>query len=356
MMAMRTTPVTRWSELPQPFLAREAFEVGLTSGAIAGAVRRREIIPVARSVYAVPDVWTRLDARDTHRALTRAAVVSVPDAVASHQSAAIWWGLPSPLGPIGRPTVTVPESQRSSADHDWRRVLHGELPVDHVTLLDGLAVTTATRTVVDCLRVLRFRDSLAAADAALGAGVVTVDGLEQMRCEQARWPGIRTVDAALPLADARRESWLESASVAVAWTLGFSRPESQVWIHRLDGQLVGRVDLLWRAAGVVGEADGQGKYQGDFDDDWDRAKAGAFMVAERDRERALESLGFAVARWDTSALLHGGRGLDSRLREAGRRANPGRIRCLWRHDPKEPLRYWGDGLAIDDSGNGPSAA
>lgn len=353
---MRTTDASSWAALPQPFLANEAVAAGLTSTAIAGAVRRREIIAVARSVYAVPGVWAQLDPPELHAAMARAAWASVPRAVVSHQSAALLFGLPHPLGPIGRPTVSVPESTRSSAKHDWRRVLHAELPSDHVLQRDGLKVTTPSRTVVDALRQLRLRDALAIADGALRAELVTHAELDEMRTFQTRWPGIRNADQAFGLVDHRRESWLESASVATAHALGFSRPESQVWIHHLDGRLIGRVDLLWRRAGVVGEADGQGKYLGEFSGEWDAEQASQFMVAERDRERELESVGFAVARWGTGELMDHGRGLNEALHRAGRRADPRRIQCLWRQDEGDDLRAWSDHPAAYGNGGEPPHA
>jgi hypothetical protein len=353
---MRATDPSVWGALPQPFLAREAFAVGLTSTSIAGAVGRRQIIPVARSVYAVPEVWVELDPPELHIAMTRAAWVSVPDAVVSHQSAALRFGLPHPLGPIGRPTVTVPESTRSSARDDWRRVLHAELPPEHVMQRDGVTVTNPARTVLDALRQLRLRDALAIADGAVRAKLVTLAELEEMRRFQTRWPGVRNADQAFGLVDHRRESWLESASVATAHMLGFSRPESQIWIHHTDGRLIGRVDLLWRHAGVVGEADGRGKYLGEFSEKWDAELAAQFMLAERDRERELESVGFAVARWGTGELLDKGRGLNAVLQSAGQRADPRRIRCLWRQDEGDELRPWAESRGSYDSDDEPPHA
>ena len=346
-----------WSVLPQPFLAKEAFAAGLTSQAIWGAVKRREIVSVARNVYAVTTTWTELTPPDLHYAMARAAWASVPNAVVSHQSAALILGLPHPVGPLGKPTVTVPESTRSSSKGDWRRVLQAaQLPKDHVEAHAGLEVTSPARTVVDALRQLRLRDALAIADRALAEGMVDLGDLQQMRAFQVRWPGVRNADIGLPLIDPRRESWLESASVATAHGLGYSKPESQVWIHYPDGRPIGRVDFVWRHAGVIGEADGLGKYQGDFaEGEWDAEKASQVMMAERDRERELESVGFAVARWGTGDLLKGGGGLGKALQAAGRRASPGRIRCLWRRDVADELQPWSSDLTAR-SDDGPHAA
>ena len=338
---MEQTPGGVWAQLPQPFLASEAVAAGLTSRSISGAVRRREIVPVAPSVFAVPQAWVALDPPALHRGLTRAAWLSVSGSVVSHHSAALLHRLPHPLGPIGVPTVTVPGSNRSSAAPDWKRVLHADLPDEHTCRIGELAVTTPARTVVDSLRQLRLRDALAMVDGALRSGLTNPADLQSMRRFQTRWPGIRAADVGLALADGRRESWLESASVATAHHLGFPVPLSQAWIHHLDGRLIGRVDLVWRGLGVIGEADGRGKYLGEFENaGWDAKRAVQTMLAERDRERALESVGFAVARWGTTDILRGGGRLEAALRAAARRADPSRIRCLWRLDRGQELREW----------------
>jgi hypothetical protein len=338
---MHTTDVREWSCLPQPFLWSEARAAGLSHAALAGAVRRREVIKIAPSVYVVRDQWLRLDPTQMHVALARAAQASVPESVVSHVSAALAYSLPTPQGPVGKVTLTARGSSRTSYPDDWRRVLQATLPVDHVSTAAGVSVTTPARTVVDSFRQSRFRDALAIADAAVRQGLVAVEELRAMRVFQARWPGVRLAEEGLALVDGRRESWLESASVAVAHRRGYSIPESQIRIHDLDGAFVGRVDHLWRRAGVIGEADGRGKYRGGLDGAEETAEQVAeAILAERDRERGLEALGFAVARWGTTDLRDYGEGLCRALAAAGRRARPAAIRCLWRRSEDEPLQPW----------------
>lgn len=350
---MSTTSPTRWAELPQPFLAAEAARAGLGQRALSGAIRRREVIKVAPSLYAVRVAWVGLTARQVHRALLRPAQALVAGSVVSHASAAVLHGLPAPQGPLGKVSLTVTGTSRTSYPHDWRRVLHAALPSDQVEEVDGIPVTTATRTVVDCFRQHQLRNAVAIADGALRAGLTSVDELREMRRFQRRWPGILTAEEGLRLVDPRRESWLESASVAVAARRGLGLPESQVHIHDPDGEFVGRVDLLWRKEGVIGECDGLGKYQGEFaDGEWNPEDAAAVMVAERDRERRLESLGFGVARWGTADLRNYGESMYAALVRARRRARPDDIRCLWRSDEDEPLQPWTrDALTFSTSGH-----
>ena len=338
---MRTTDVQAWVDLPQPFLWQEARDAGLSHAALSGAVRRREVIKIAPSVYAVREPWLRLDPTELHVALARAAQASIPDSAVSHVSAAVALGLPTPQGPVGKVSLTARESTRTSFPDDWRRVLQAQLPEEHVFTVGGVVMTTPARTVVDSFRQSRFRDALAIADAALRERVVQPEELREMRSFQTRWPGIRLAEEGLALVDGRRESWLESASVAVAHRRGYSVPESQIRIHTMAGVFVGRVDHLWRQAGVIGEADGRGKYRGDFEPLGATAdQIAEAVLAERDRERELEALGFAVARWGTADLRDYGKGMCRALAEAGRRARPASIRCLWRYTDVEPLRPW----------------
>ncbi|TQJ48534.1 hypothetical protein [Phycicoccus sp. SLBN-51] len=337
---MRRTSIDVWQALPQPFLASEARAAGCSFDQLRGACERDELTKVAPCLYAVTEGWDSLTHADTHRALCRAAAASLTDVVLSHLSAAVLFGLPHPVGPLGKVSLTALKSTRTSYPDDWRRVLQAETPADHVTERAGLPVTRGARTVIDCFRQLRLLDSLAIADAAVRNGLACPHELRAMRNFQTRWPGVQRAERGLPLVDGRRESWLESASVAVAHELGYPRPASQVSIHRLDGSFVGRVDFLWLELGVVGEADGMGKYLGDFDAEPSAAATGQRVLLERDRERGLEALGFAVARWGAVDLRGTGDGLARHLAEARRRARPQRISCLWRQDPGEPLQEW----------------
>jgi hypothetical protein len=53
---------------------------------------------------------------------------------------------------------------------------------------------------------------------------------------------------------------LESLSRAVFHQAGLPPPDLQVWIGD-DGEVIGRVDFLWRRYNTIGEADGAFKYQ-----------------------------------------------------------------------------------------------
>lgn len=340
-MPRRTEPEV-WRRLPQPFLAPEAAAAGLTSRALRGATNRGDLRCLAEGLYAVVPDWLEASEAQRHRATCRAALLATPGCAVGHVSAATVLGLPTPAGPLGPVRLVALDGQlRTGPRGGWRVVLHGSLEAGEWEVRDELVVTTPGRTVADCLRTMRLTDGLAVADQALRCELTTTGELVDMRRRMRRWPGVLKLRTAIGLVDHRRESWLESASVAAAHLRGLGRPLSQVWIHTLDGRLVGRVDFLWPALGVIGEADGLGKYRGDFDDAGGGPDAVARRVlAERDRERALEALGFGVARWGVADLRHGGLGLARSVDAAARRSRLGRIRCLWRQDLADPMREW----------------
>jgi len=122
--------------------------LGLDRGAIAWRVRRGRLHAVHRAVYAVGH------ARLTWRGRLWAAVLACGGpgaAVVSHRTAAALWDLlPTPTGPIDVTTL------RRSASTTGIRVLRRRTldPTTDVVHLDGLPVTTPTRTLRDLQDVL----------------------------------------------------------------------------------------------------------------------------------------------------------------------------------------------------------
>jgi very-short-patch-repair endonuclease len=86
------------------------------------------------------------------------------------------------------------------------------------------------------------------------------------------------------------ESALESIVRGRLLLLGLPMPEPQVWVGDGAGT-IGRVDFLWRAQRLVGEADGRLKYTDDV------------LWREKLRQERLADAGFTVVRW-TWAQAH----------------------------------------------------
>lgn len=104
-----------------------------------------------------------------HELRVRAELAHLADgAVVSDGSAAVMHGLPTwgiRLGP-----VHVTRNRRTGGRRDRGLHVHtAPLAADEIELVDGVAVTSVARTVVDLARVLPFEPAVTLADAALHA-------------------------------------------------------------------------------------------------------------------------------------------------------------------------------------------
>jgi len=151
-----------------------------------------------------------------------------------------------------------------------------------------------------------------AADGALRVGV-THQELIAVLARARRWPGVVAARAAIAFSDPRAETPLESISRVAFHALGLPAPEPQVEIW-YGGELVARVDFLWREQLVVGEADGRGKYASVED-----------LYQEKRREERLRDLGFEVVRWDWDSAYRPG---PSLLAAVERSLERGRLNAL----------------------------
>ena len=292
-----------FADLPQPFVRSECVEIAVSARVLDRALARGDLVRVAAGLYAVASVWTELPPWDRHLALARTAVRTTPDAIVSHSSAAALLGLPMPPTPPQRATMTLLDDGRTSEDDGWRRFHRGRTPAEQIVLHGGHPYLVPARTVVDCVRDMLPGDALAVVDAALRRGLVTGPDLVRMRQHERRWPGIAAADRILPLSDGRRESWFESTSawVMASWDVPHGIP--QVVVRDSHDRFVGRVDVLWPGLGVVGEADGRGKYLLETDGDGPPDEVAARAVVDQvRRESRLRDLGLEVLRWDPDDL------------------------------------------------------
>ena len=311
-----------YDHLPQPFVRAEVLASGVSARVLDRALARGELTRVAPGLYAVPARWTGLAPWKRHLALARTAVRVTPDAIVSHASAAALLGLPMPPRPPQRATMTLLHDARTSQDDAWRRFHRGRTPAEHVVIHRRHPYLVPSRTVIDCIRDMAPGDALAVLDGALRGGLVTGRSLLRMRRHQRRWPGVAVADRVLPLGDGRRDSWFESTS---AWAMsGWGLPHGipQVVVRDSHDRFVARVDVLWWELGVVGEADGWGKYLLDAGrgERADEAAARA-VVAQARRESRVRDLGLEVVRWDPADLAHP-IGLRARVLAAVGRARP----------------------------------
>lgn len=155
----------------------ELVGAGYTDGELRRRRRDGRLHRVARGSYAAGDDPRVTDTVARHRLQVRAALArAAPGAVASHVSAALLHGLPTWGLPTG--LVHLTRDRAGGGRREARRHVHAAtLREDDVTEVDGSAVTTVARTVVDLARTVEFEPAVVIADAALCAGLVAPTSL-----------------------------------------------------------------------------------------------------------------------------------------------------------------------------------
>ena len=227
---------------------------------------------------AVDDEFAR--ARRAHveqarRALKRHA----GQVVLSGETAAIALNLPTYRIPLKPQLTRTTGSRRSRGRTD---VSVAELPAGSVVMHDGMPVTSMARTVVDIARTRPFLEALVTADAAMRRGLPR-RALEDVVVQMRKWPGTVAAAEVVRWTDGRSESACESVVRARFILLDLPLPDLQIWVRTPSGGR--RVDFLWEAVGLIGEADGRIKYKEEHDL-WDEKQRREDLEEER-----------AVIRW-----------------------------------------------------------
>jgi hypothetical protein len=255
-------------------------------------LRAGDLSPVRRGAYVVGQLPERAEAR--HRLAVLAAVRELDaEAVVSHVSAAVLHGLPTWTIPLARVHVT-----KSRPDHGRRsRSVHvhpAHLDPTEIVMVDGIAVTSVARTVIDAARGATFEQAVVVTDAALAIGLVTRDELARALGNLARRRGVSLARRAVEFADGRAESVGESRSRVAIARAGLPAPRLQWPVRRPNGTLIGRVDFAWLDYGVIGEFDGEIKYGRLLRPD---QSPGDVVFEEKLREDELRTEAWEVVRW-----------------------------------------------------------
>ncbi|MER7796844.1 hypothetical protein [Microbacterium sp. NPDC096154] len=268
-------------------------------------VRNGRFVPAAE--------WASLHTEDRHRIEIAAAVEDMGDgeAVLSHDSAAVIWGLPLYRHTPTRVHVSTPPGHlgASSAVVLRHRV---ELPPEDITIRDGLRVTSLARTAVDVARSLPTEAALSCLDAAMATACVERHEMDPERAELwrqdlrarvAATPGVRgarRARAAIEFMDGRAQLPGESISRLHLHRLGFAPPRLQVRMTGPKGAWIwidfGLDDVRW-----WGEFDGKGKYSDEA------MRAGRtveeVMYDEKRREDWIRGrTSYGVARWGSEDI------------------------------------------------------
>lgn len=248
-------------------------------------MRLRKGVYVERASFAALAPWGRYVVR------VHAFLRTHPDAVLCLESAAVLHGVPG----FGEPKdIHVYDPDRGKSYRHADVVIHASSDPRDVEVVAGVAVTGLRDTVVDLARVVPPAHALAMADAVISpaqGGSLALDALRERSGEQQNQRGRARLRWLWENADRRAESPAESVSRAVILWSGFERPDLQ---REFDYEgCRDRPDFFFPSRGVVGEADGWGKYElGDPD------AARTHLTAEKRREDRLRRNGHAVARWE----------------------------------------------------------
>jgi hypothetical protein len=233
--------------------------------------------------------------------------------VGSHRSAALVHGLGlAARGPESVAEITRAPGDRGSHTGDLGVLVHiAALPADHVVSYRGVPLTSVPRTVIDLARTLPLAQGVAVADSALHPGLTSKAALAAVIADCPRWRGLQRAREVTAFSDSRAESVPESLSRAVFHESDLPPPDLQVWIGD-DGEVIGRVDFLWRRYRTIGEADGAFKYQTP-----DRARA------QPDRVARLRAAGYEVVHFSWPEITRASAQVTESIRLAFRRSAAG---------------------------------
>jgi hypothetical protein len=243
------------------FLRRDAIAAGYTDRALSRAVRDRIIHRIRQGAYVFVDQWTQLDPDQQHLLRAMAVLRTAGTKVAlSHTTALVKMG--APVWDLPLDDVHVTRHDGRSGRREAGVVQHsGLLLPGDVCEIDGVAVTSATRTAIDLTTITDVEHSLPAIDHLLRTNATDKVRLAERSRLCDVWPGTLATDLTIRLANGRLESVGESRSNHLFWRGGLPRPEPQFEIVNSWGHVVARVDFAWPEYGVFLEFDGKVKYE-----------------------------------------------------------------------------------------------
>lgn len=267
--------------------AAQLQDLGVSRGVVRRFVGDGVLRRTSRGVYVLggfPATW--------RQRLMRSVLAGGEGAAASHRSAAALLGLAGfREGPID--VTRGGHRSRLSGGRTYHE--SNRLPEDHVQEIDGIRVTTAARTAFDLCHVMPAR-AARVVDDVITTKLASPAELDRVLARLAG-RGRAGIQLFREILDARdddfvpTESDLEDLCVAVLAAAGLEAPERQVVLG--DGELIGRVDLLYRRARLVIEVDSRTWHDG-----W---KA---TIEDRRRDAKLMAAGWQVLRVTYWQLTH----------------------------------------------------
>jgi len=277
--------------LPGVFVGSHAIAEGLIT---RRQLRERSYRRLVQGVYADPSL--QLD----HRLRCRGVALLLPRAAAiGGNSDTAWYG--SPFARAHDPVTVIRPPEMLWKGPSGTRVHRTELDLADVVVQDDVPITTPLRTAWDVATLESLGTAVAALDAMVRSGGISLGDLSNMAASGGgRW-GVVKVRRAVQLVDPRAESPPESL-VRVALAMAGLAPVPQFEV-RQNGALIARVDFAWPDARLAVEYDGA--YH--FED--------GQIVRDDARLARLAAVGWRVIRL-SAADLHDLDGVVARIRAA----------------------------------------
>jgi hypothetical protein len=257
------------------------------------AAARGELVRLSRGAYLRTADWVGMNDADKYVSrVMGAALSSRSSPTISHASAAVMWGLPM-IGALPQLMhVLSTPATGTRIEGTVRRHSTASHTVG-IEMVDGVAVTSFARTVVEFAQMVPFANAVVALDWALlpstptrpkpatsGAEVRAV--LDELSIVRGRRSVIRALDFADPRSGSPGES-LSRANIALA---GLPAPELQAEFADAQGR-IGFVDFWWPGANLIGEFDGIAKY---VREEFTHGRSSSDVVlAEKQREDRLRA-------------------------------------------------------------------
>ncbi|WP_455836302.1 DUF559 domain-containing protein [Pseudarthrobacter siccitolerans] len=301
------------SFLPPP-LAEAPFTFGSArvSGVTLDRLRRKDVVNVGRGLYRPAD-WD-FDLEGAARALSAAS----PGAWISHVTAARLRRqvLPPWLADSTELHLSKPRALPSVR----RKGIFGHTVVareDEIELVDGIRLSTRSRTWLDLARVLPLDDLVSMGDELIRVPRVdfegrtqpydTLAGLRVLVSHHPNLQGIVRAREALDLMRVGADSAPESLLRLAITSAGLPEPELQVLLRAGDGRSPS-ADLGYRHRRLALQYDGE-HHLGD-----------AQMLSDRRRDKAFESAGWTVLVFDKDDLADDFHQAVQRIKRALRNA------------------------------------
>ena len=245
------------------------------------------LVRVRRGVLASASSWSALKPWERYLSRVYAVAMIYPEIVFTHESAAAILGLPI----FGEPKeVHALDTHHATARVSGGIRLHTTTADRVLSDIGGILVTSVADVAIDLARFRHRAIGLAVADAALRSDpLLTVAELVAANESRPSSRGRRVARWALHRASPLAETPLESVSRAAIEWLGFAEPELQREFR--TGDRTDRCDMWWREARIVGEADGDVKYDGTLQ------PSAAAIRREKDRDRRLRHHVEGIGHW-----------------------------------------------------------